>query len=173
MKPKLLVVELWALGDLVLATPFLRAATSEFEVALLARPLALELQPRLWPGVEVAPFEFPWTAFRGKYALHRWPWRKLARLAGELRRRRLDAAVSARWDPRDHLLMRLSGAGKRAGFPRTGSGLLLTDRLVLPPAGAHRYENWRALGRHLGMELPARGMSAPDAGRRGGPVVVH
>jgi heptosyltransferase-2 len=123
--------------------------------------------------VEVAPFEFPWTAFRGKYALHRWPWRKLARLAGELRRRRLDAAVSARWDPRDHLLMRLSGAGKRAGFPRTGSGLLLTDRLVLPPAGAHRYENWRALGRHLGMELPARGMSAPDAGRRGGPVVVH
>ena len=75
MDPKLLTVELWGLGDLVLATPFLRAAPRLFEVAMLARPAARELQPRLWPGVEVIPFEFPWTAFRGKYVLTRWPWR--------------------------------------------------------------------------------------------------
>jgi ADP-heptose:LPS heptosyltransferase len=156
MKPKLLAVELWGMGDLALATPFLRAATQAFEVALLARPLALELQPRLWPGVEVISFEFPWTAFRGKYVLTRWPWRRLARLAGELRRRRFDLGISARWDPRDHALLRLSGAGRRAGFPRAGSALLLTERLAPPPVEAHRYENWRALGRHLGMELPSQ-----------------
>jgi hypothetical protein len=72
MKPKLLVVELWGLGDLVLATPFLKAAAGQFEVTLLAKPLARELQPRLWPGVEVLPFTFPWTAFRAKYNLLRW-----------------------------------------------------------------------------------------------------
>jgi heptosyltransferase-2 len=33
---------------------------------------------------------------------------------------------------------------------------LLTDRLALPPAEAHRYENWRVLGRQLGLELPMR-----------------
>ena len=173
MKPKMLAVELWGMGDLVLATPFLRAATPLFEVALLARPLALELQPRLWPGVEVIPFEFPWTAFRvrEKYVLTRWPWRQLARLAGELRRRRFDLGISARWDPRDHALLWLSRAGRRAGFPRVGSELLLTERLALPPAAAHRYENWRVLGRHLGMELPPQKEAAPAAGRRGGAVV--
>jgi heptosyltransferase-2 len=165
MKPKLLTVELWGLGDLVLATPFLRAAARSYEVAMLARPAARELQPRLWPGVEVIPFEFPWTAFRGKYVLTRWPWRKLARLAGELRRRRFDLGVSARWDPRDHFLLRLSGARRRAGFPRVFSGLLLTDRLALPPAEAHRYENWRVLGRHLGMELPPQKEAALDRAR--------
>jgi heptosyltransferase-2 len=178
MDPKLLTVELWGLGDLVLATPFLRAATRSHEVAMLARPAARELQPRLWPGVEVIAFEFPWTAFRGKYVLTRWPWRNMARLAGELRRRRFDTGVSARWDPRDHFLLGLSGARRRAGFPRVGSGLFLTDRLALPPAEAHRYENWRVLGRHLGMELPPKEEAAqPNAecrmGNAKGVVVIH
>jgi heptosyltransferase-2 len=165
MKPKLLTVELWAMGDLVLATPFLRAAPRLFEVTLLARPAALELQPRLWPGIEVIPFQFPWTAFRGKYALTRWPWRDLARVTGELRRRRFDFGVSARWDPRDHFLLRLSGARRRVGFPRVSSGFLLTERLALPPTEAHRYENWRVVGRHLGMELPPRQEAALNRGR--------
>jgi ADP-heptose:LPS heptosyltransferase len=62
LKPKLLIIELWGLGDLVLATPFLRAAAERFDVTLLAKPFALDLQPRLWPGVKVAPFTAPWTA---------------------------------------------------------------------------------------------------------------
>lgn len=51
VKPKLLVVELWGLGDLVIATPFLRAAAERYEVTLLAKPYAQELQARLWAGV--------------------------------------------------------------------------------------------------------------------------
>jgi len=172
MKPKLLAVESWFMGDLVLATPFLRAATREFEVTLLAKPVARELQPRLWPGVEVIPFDFPWTAFRRKYVLTRWPWGRLARLSGELRRRGFDTAVSARWDPRDHLVLRMSGARRRAGYPRIGSGLFLTDRLPLPPPEAHRYENWLRLGQHLGMELPPQNEVVAPVGRRSG-VVIH
>src|ERR1700722_20610803 len=116
MKEKLLVVELWALGDLVLSTPFLRAATSEFDVTLLGKPVARDLQPRLWPGVEIVPFNFPWTAFRGKYNLFRWPWQELKSMIRQLRSRSFDAAVSARWDPRDHLLLKLTGAKRRVGF---------------------------------------------------------
>jgi heptosyltransferase-2 len=71
IKPRLLVVELWGMGDLVLATPFLKAAVGPFEVTLLAKPNALELQPRLWPGARVIPFVFPWTAFKKKYDLIR------------------------------------------------------------------------------------------------------
>jgi ADP-heptose:LPS heptosyltransferase len=172
MKLKLLVVELWGMGDLVLATPFLRAASGPFEVTLLAKPAARELQPRLWPGVEVISFNFPWTAFKGKYKLPRWPWRELAALMRQLRSRHFDIAVSARRDPRDHLLLRLTGAARRAGFPWLHSGLFLTERVALPGPGAHRYEHWRVIGRHLGIELPARNqMTAPA--RESDTVLIH
>jgi hypothetical protein len=38
LKSKLLIIELWGLGDLVIATPFLRAAAEQFDVTLLAKP---------------------------------------------------------------------------------------------------------------------------------------
>jgi heptosyltransferase-2 len=86
--------------------------------------------------------------------------------------RRFDIAVSARWDPRDHFVLRLTGAGRRVGFPRLCSGLFLTERLLLPAPGAHRYENWRALGRHLGIELPAKGQWEAPA-RQPDAVLIH
>jgi hypothetical protein len=82
MKPKLLAVELCGIGDLVLATPFPKASTGQFEAALLARPSARELPPRLWPGVEVVAFRFPWLAFARKYEWQRWSCGKMASLAG-------------------------------------------------------------------------------------------
>src|SRR5580658_9952704 len=123
MKLKILVVELWALGDLALTTPFLKAASGQYELTLLAKPVARELQPRLWPDVEIIPFVFPWTAFKEKYNLANWPWRDLTALVRQLRSRHFDIAVSARWDPRDHFILGLTGAARRVGFPRLGSGL--------------------------------------------------
>jgi ADP-heptose:LPS heptosyltransferase len=172
MKPKLLVVELWGMGDLVLSTPFLRAATEIFDVTLLAKSTAQELQPRLWPNVKIIPFSFPWTAFRQKYNLLRWPWWDLSSLVGHLRSCRFDLAVSARWDPRDHFLLWLTGARRRMGFPRLCSSLFLTKRLPLPSPGAHRYENWRALGRPLGIELPARAQLARSV-RKQDTILIH
>jgi heptosyltransferase-2 len=80
MKPKLLIVELWGLGDLVIATQFLRSATEKYEVTLLAKGYAAELAQRFWPGVLVEPFNAPWTAFRKKYQLWKWPWREFFRV---------------------------------------------------------------------------------------------
>src|SRR5688572_5680786 len=70
----MLVLELWGLGDLALAMPFLRAASSRARVSLLAKPHAAPLLARFAPAVELIPFVAPWTAFTGKYRLHRWPW---------------------------------------------------------------------------------------------------
>ena len=99
MKPRLLVIELWGLGDLVIATPFLQAAAQHYEVTLLAKPYALELQTPLWPGVRVVPFVAPWTAFTGKYRLVRWPWRQMWRLRRQLAHERFTVGLSARWIP--------------------------------------------------------------------------
>ena len=74
MKRKLLVIELWGVGDLAIATPFLRKASEQFDVTLLAKPYALDLQERFWPSLKVVPFNAPWTSFDRKYHLLSWPW---------------------------------------------------------------------------------------------------
>jgi ADP-heptose:LPS heptosyltransferase len=167
-RSSLLVVELWGLGDLVLALPFIQAASAHARVTLLAKPYAGPLIQRFCPEVELVAFTAPWTAFRGKYWLHRWPWGELAALLDELRRRRFDAAVSSRPDPRDHLLMRLAGAGSRTGFSRAGSRAFLTDPLPRP-ASPHRFAHWQALSASLGWELPVPQLPSRP-GRR---MVIH
>lgn len=175
-KPRLLVIELWNLGDLVLATPFLRAAAEKYEVTVLAKPYAKDLQARLWPEVKVLPFVAPWTAFKRKYWLHEWPWAEIFQLVRSIRTARFDMGISARWgDPRDHFLLMLGGARERLGFPRLGSQMFLTQSFIRPDPTAHRYEYWRTLGRATGLELPAKDqISIPERPRNGvGEILIH
>jgi heptosyltransferase-2 len=155
-KQKLLVVELWGIGDLAIATPFLRAASERFEVTLLAKPSALELQPRFWPQVRVETFVAPWTAFRHKYRFWRWPWKEMLDLRRRLHGKKFEFGLSTRRDPRDHCLLKFLGTKTRLGFPRLGSGIFLTNSLTSPEPTAHRYEFWRVAGKFLGIELPLR-----------------
>ena len=111
MKPQLLVVELWGLGDLLIATPFLQAASQKYAVTLLAKPYAKDLQARLWRDVEVAPFIAPWTAFKHKYRLFSWPWREILNLR-KLMKRRFEAGRYAR----DRLFLRLPVLGHTIQF---------------------------------------------------------
>jgi ADP-heptose:LPS heptosyltransferase len=173
VKPKLLIVELWGLGDLAIATPFLRAATEKFEVTLLAKPYTLELQPRFWPGVTVVPFTAPWTAPQHKYRLWRWPGREFFRLRRELKAKNFAVCASSRWDPRDHLLMWFLGMPVRLGYPRVGSQIFLTQPLTRPEPGAHRYEQWRILGGALGLALPANPPVLPSVPAKRVDVLIH
>lgn len=158
------------MGDLALALPFLRTAARHADVTLLAKPQAAPLLQHFAPAVDLITFDAPWTAFRGKYRLHRWPWSGLRHLLRELRSRKFDLAVSARPDPRDHLLLRLTRAGRRLGYPRTGSRWLLTDLLASPPR-PHRAEHWRSLATQLDWEIPVSGVGRPTASSRH--LVIH
>jgi ADP-heptose:LPS heptosyltransferase len=173
LKPKLLIVELWGLGDLVIATPLLRAAAERFDITLLAKPYALDLQRRLWPDVRVVPFVAPWTTFKHKYRLWRWPGREIIRLQHQLAAEHFASGLSARWDPRDHLLLKLAGVRDRIGFPRVGSRIFLTRPLARPEPEAHRYESWRAVARALDLELPPREKISIPAAPRRETVLIH
>lgn len=173
MKPRLLVLQFWGLGDLVIATPFLRAATERYEVTLVAKPFAHELGTRLWPTVRIEAFDAPWTAFRGKYQLWNWPWGKLAQLRRRLVAEKFDYAVSARWDPRDHYFLKSSGATERIGFARLKSARYLTNALPRPDALAHHYDYWRAAGHELGLKLPPRKELPLQPRRHESVVLVH
>jgi ADP-heptose:LPS heptosyltransferase len=163
VKPRLLVVQLWGLGDLIIATPFLRAAVEKFTVTLLAKPFAEELRPRLWPEIEVLSFNAPWTAFHDKYHLWRWPWLEMLRLRRRLIGQKFDYGVSGRWDPRDHWVLKASGAIKRLGFSRLQSRRYLTQELPRPQPLAHMSEYWREAGLALGLQVPARSEIIPPA----------
>jgi ADP-heptose:LPS heptosyltransferase len=166
--PTLLVTELWGLGDLALAVPFLRAAAAAKRVTLAAKPHAAPIIARFAPSVELVPLVAPWTAFRGKYRLHRWPWGQMRQVVAGLRERNFEAGASARPDPRDHVLLRLAGARQRYGFPRKGSGIFLNNPLP-PAANPHRAEHWASLASALGLKI------APEepARRNGKRVVIH
>jgi heptosyltransferase-2 len=173
LKPKLLIIELWGLGDLAIATPFLRAAAEKFDVTLVAKPFALDLRPRLWPDVRVETFTAPWTAFKNKYHLWRWPLLEMTRLCQRLVKSRFDLGLSARWDPRDHLLLKLVGTGKRLGFPRLGSKIFLTQPLARPQPEAHHYESWRIIASTLGLQLPPREKIFIPAVRNHETILIH
>jgi ADP-heptose:LPS heptosyltransferase len=172
MKPKLLVLELWGLGDLIIATPFLRAACKKFAVTLVSKPYGKELQGHFWPEIEVIQFLAPWTVFKHKYRLYAWPWRELFHLHRRIGGGQFDVGLSARWDPRDHLLLRLARARLRLGYNRLGSGVLLTHPLERPAPTAHRSEYWRTLGRELDLDLSESEQPALAApGRK--EILVH
>jgi heptosyltransferase-2 len=160
-------------GDLVIASPFLRAAAERFSVTLVAKPFAEELRPRFWPDIKVEPFTAPWTAFHGKYHVWKWPLREMLALRRRLKAENFDYAVSARWDPRDHFFLKQSGARECYGFPRLKSDRYLTVPLQRPPPLAHRYEYWRVAGKALGLDLPAREDLVVETRNRPAIVLIH
>lgn len=166
-RPRLLVVELWGVGDLALGVPFLRAAVAHAEVTVLAKPHAASVLRRFCPEAQHVGLDAPWTAFRGKYRLARWPWRELRAQVRALRAARFDLGVSVRPDPRDHALLALAGVRRRFGYGRLGSDLLLTHALALP-SSPHRSAHWAALAGALGWEISA----PPPPPRRGRRFVI-
>jgi heptosyltransferase-2 len=84
-----------------------------------------------------------------------------------------DYAVSARWDPRDHLVLKLSGAKERFGFPRLKSQHFLTQSLTRPDALAHRSESWRVAGQALGLQMPSREQIVPPTRKNFSTVLIH
>lgn len=181
LKPKLLVVEVWNLGDLAIATPFLRAAAEQYDVTLLAKPYARDMQSRFWPQIKICPFTAPWTGFSRKYYLWRWPLMDMVRVRRALVAENFDIGLSARrarlggdgGDPRDHLLLKIFGARERVGFRNICSGIFLTKALALPSPESHSYENWRAIGQAIGVELPSREMLPVPPRRREKMVLIH
>jgi heptosyltransferase-2 len=122
------------LGDAVMTTPALRALRSacpRARISLLAKPLVAELF-RHHPDVdEVLVYERP--------GRHDGVIGRL-RMAGELRRRRFDAAILLQNAFDAALLAFLAGIPARAGYATDGRRALLTDPVPLTPEIMERHE---------------------------------
>ena len=144
---RILVLEPWGIGDLVLATGALRSCRAAFpnaRIAVLAKSHAqsLVISPEL--ADEVVAYDFPWTAFTGKYRLSSYRFVEIARLILELRRARYDLVLNARADVRNNLLGALVGA-RRFVSAACGLGDLMATDVVDVGGDAHRVEDWAAI----------------------------
>lgn len=133
------------------STPLLGEAMKTWDVTLVGKEHARPLLAPSFPELRFEVYDAPWSAYRDKYRLWKWDWPKLTDLIARLRRGRFDAVVSVRNDPRDHLLMRLVGAKQRFGFPVRGSQVFLTHPVMRSKPKQHKVEDWRDLGRALGL----------------------
>jgi heptosyltransferase-2 len=138
-----MIFELWGLGDLTFLTPLLRRCREEkTKVAIVSKSHGSELLAATYPEIEWIIFDAPWTAFRKKYHFWKWPWKAIVSTIFQIRNFRADGVCSVRPDPRDHLLMLLSGSPKRIGFRYARFFGVLTTSLIPVSEKQHRVESW-------------------------------
>jgi heptosyltransferase-2 len=155
---RILVLELWHMGDVVLATPVLRRLREMYpsaSVTLLAKAHALDLLEASGLVDEVIPFDFPWTARARKYTLSRYYSTALSDLLKRLRAARFDLTLDSRMDLRSNILTYATRAPRRVGYDFGGGGYLLTDALPEPPPDRHKVEDWLELLKPLGCSAPS------------------
>lgn len=154
-KPRrILLVELWGIGDLVMMSGILKPLKSHFpdaKISLICKPVSGELFTNYNYIDEMLFFDFPWTKFRGKYKVWEWDWKGILRLIVKLRRASFDLAIDARGDLRNNLLLFLSGVKRRIGYACLGGGFFLTHQ-IRSTEKLHRVDKWAGILSFLGVK---------------------
>jgi heptosyltransferase-2 len=140
------VLELWNIGDVILAMPFLAQLRGLFphaRITLIARPFASELLAGTGLVDEFVATDFAWVpaahlGLPGK-TIDLW------RLSRKLRRHNFDLCFSARLHLGEHFVLALSGAKRRVGFALGKRDAALTDVVALGDSRQQRVEDWMRL----------------------------
>ena len=143
---RILVLEPWNIGDVILAMPFLAQLRSLFpraRITLLAQPFAADLLAGTGLVDEFPTAELTWTPADRL----RLPSKTidLWRLSRKLRAQRFDVAFSARLHVREHILLALSRAERRVGFAFGSHDAALTDAVSPGDSQRHRVGEWMRL----------------------------
>ena len=157
--PRILVVELWQIGDVVLSTPFLGALRDcypDAKITFMGKPHAKTLLHASGLVDDVVVAELPWTRTVRKYHPGDYDWRGLAELLRQLRARQFDVAFDARMDIRSNVLVSLAGVKRRFAFRYGGGSWLLTDAIPIDPRANHKVADWLSLAKAAGCETPQR-----------------
>ncbi len=122
---RVLVIEPWNIGDVVLATPLLIALRDQIPAAritLLARGYARELLEGSELVDEIIVANIPWTAPENKYRIDPAVAKEMIGLVRRLRKERFDVTIDARMDVRSNFLAAATGATRRVGYNIGGGG---------------------------------------------------
>jgi len=152
---RILLVENWGIGDMVLATVALVAVKKRFpdsSISVLGKPHGKILLENCPCMNEYLTFTFPWTRLHGKYNLSNWSLTDIQQIIAELKKRDFDLVVSSRKDVRENLLLYLTGSAYRVSYGSNGGGFFLSDEVSGGNTGGiHRVDDWKDVLDHLGV----------------------
>ena len=117
LPPRLLLFEQRMIGDAVMSLPFIRSAQKTFDVFVTCAEHSAGIFSMALPADRIIAWTPPWILEGGSLA--KWLKAGLGEYLPRLRRVQADVAVSVWADARVHLLMGLTGAKVRVGFPMT------------------------------------------------------
>jgi lipopolysaccharide heptosyltransferase II len=161
----ILLLRLERVGDLLMTLDAIGAvralrphASVDLVVGAWNEPVA-----RMIPGVDrIETLSVPWLArgadslSMGALAAQAWNWRS----------RRYDLAINFEGDIRSNVMLGLSGAARRVGFPMAGGGPMLTDAVRFDPSIHTRSSSLRLVERAFDLASGTLEDHRPAAGSR-------
>ena len=150
---RILVIELWNIGDIVLAMPFLaqlRTLFPQAKITMLARPHARTVLAGTDLVDEFIDTELGWSESSVRHNPFAYHWLELARVRRALKRGRFDIAFSSRVHVREYVVLALSGAERRVAFALGRGEKALTDPIPLADRNRHKLDDWLALLKPFG-----------------------
>jgi len=161
---RILVVKLWAIGEVLMSLPALESLRRAFPAAritLLVGQVAAGVvrhNPNLDEVVEVDEQTFLKPRLGA-----------LWRLSQDLRRRRFDLALSFHHSLPVNLFLRATGSRVRAGFDRRGEGWPLTHRIPWEQRLLHQTEEYH----QVVSQVSGNGMGSPAISGKAPPLVFR
>jgi len=166
---RILVVELWNIGDVVLTIPFLaqlRAIVPDAEITLLGRPHAAEILAGTGLVDRFIEAELTWKTEGRRFSPFNYDWAEFLRVVRALRARKFDLAFQCRPNVREYALLALSGARRRVGYARPGWDRTLTDAIAFGDSDLQKKDAWlrllAAFGGPRAIEIPSLQVSRDE-----------
>jgi heptosyltransferase-2 len=159
---RILVVEYWNLGDVIMELPFLQNLRIQFpnaHIAFLTSPKCVPLTAGQGLVDETIVVRVPWAQHYSrwrKYNPFSPLWLEFLRTLVLLRGRNFDLAFTARADIRENFILWLVNVRRRVGYAFGGGGFLLTDPATPDLARPHFSNRWLRLLEHLGKPILTR-----------------
>ena len=168
---RILVVELWNIGDVVLTIPFLaqlRARFPDSSITLLARSHATQILRGMALVDEFLVTETLPAASWLTYSSSALNPADLRRFRRRLKERDFDIAFQSRMHVREHVILAMSAARRRVGYAFGYGDDMLTDALPADDPARHKVSDWLELLKPFGgaMEIVTPMLHVSAAERR-------
>jgi heptosyltransferase II len=159
---RILVLEYWNLGDIIMEVPFLENLRIQYpnaHIAVLTSPKCVPLLADQGLVDEMIVVRVPWAQHYSRWRKYN-PfspfWIEFLRTLISLRARSFDLAFTARADIRENFMLWLVNVRRRVGYAFGGGGFLLTDTATPDLARPHFSDRWLRLLEHLGKPILTR-----------------
>lgn len=157
---KILVIQSHLIGDVVMATPMLKAIRRAYPASLiflLANEFAKDLLEG-FPYVDrIVTVKFPWAMY--DYSIKNLI--DMVKVIKQLRNEKFDLSIDAQIDMRNAFLLYLTGAKRRLGYDITGGRIFLTDVPEFPKNIANLLEARLSLLNYLGVDTKDKTTELP------------